>query len=45
MYYESHFIQAISDSFKKYQEFGARSTEKLKPIHKFLAETLQRIFG
>lgn len=45
MYKEDDFIKAISDSFNKYKEFGARSTEKLKPIHKFLAETLQNIFG
>ena len=45
MYNEKDFIQAISASFKKYQEFGARSTQKLKPIHKFLADTLQTIFG
>ncbi len=45
MYNEQDFIQAISVSFQKYQKFGARSTQKLKPIHKFLAETLQSIFG
>lgn len=45
MYNEENFIQAISTSFQKYQEFGARSTQKLKPIHKFLADTLQEIFG
>ena len=45
MYNEEKFIQAISASFQKYQEFGARSPEKLKPIHKFLADTLQQIFG
>ena len=42
---ETANIQAISASFQKYQEFGAQSTEKLKPIHKFLADTLQQIFG
>lgn len=26
-------------------EYGARGTEKLKPIHLFLAKTLQNIFG
>lgn len=45
MYNEKDFIQAISTSFQKYQEFGARSNQKLKPIHKFLADTLQEIFG
>jgi hypothetical protein len=28
-----------------YKKYGARSTAKLKPIHKFVAETLQNIFG
>jgi hypothetical protein len=45
MYNEQEFIQSISDSFKKYKEYGARSNEKLKPIHTFLAQTLLKIFG
>lgn len=45
MYIEKNFIKAISESFKKYIEYGARSTEKLKPIHSFVAQTLQKIFG
>ncbi len=45
MYIEKDFIKAISQSFKKYIENGSRSTEKLKPIHNFVAQTLQKIFG
>lgn len=45
MYNENKFLQALSQSFKNYLEYGARSTEKLKPIHLFLAQTLQDIFG
>lgn len=45
MYNEPELIQAIAESFQKYKEFGPRSTEKLKPLHKFFAETLQKIFG
>jgi len=45
MYKEKDCIKAISDSYKMYVEFGSRSTEKLKPIHKFVAHTLQNIFG
>ena len=45
MYNENNFLKALAQSFKNYLEFGARSTEKLKPIHLFLAETLQNIFG
>lgn len=45
MYNENNFLKALSQSFQNYLEYGARSTEKLKPIHLFLAETLQSIFG
>ncbi|MDI9356492.1 MAG: hypothetical protein QM536_05650, partial [Chitinophagaceae bacterium] len=45
MYIEKDFIKAISQSFNKYIEHGSRSTEKLKPIHNFVAQTLQKIFG
>jgi len=45
MYDENDFLKALSQSFKNYLEYGARSTEKLKPIHLFLANTLQSIFG
>jgi len=45
MYDENDFLKALSQSFKNYLEYGARSTEKLKPIHLFLANTLQNIFG
>lgn len=45
MYNENGFLKALSQSFKNYFEYGARSTEKLKPIHLFLAKTLQNIFG
>jgi hypothetical protein len=46
MYYnEKNFIKAVEQSFKMYKLHGARSTEKLKPIHKFVADTLVAIFG
>lgn len=45
MYTEKDFIKAISQSYQKYIKFGARSTEKLKPIHNFVAQTLQNIWG
>ncbi len=44
-YREDDFLKAIEASFKAYKKTGARSTEKLKPIHKFVAETLSDIFG
>jgi|AntAceMinimDraft_17_1070374.scaffolds.fasta_scaffold00511_10 hypothetical protein len=45
MYNETKFLKEISTSFQKYIEFGPRSTEKLKPIHKFVAQTLIKIWG
>ncbi len=44
-YNEANFLKAISESFQKYIEHGARSSEKLKPIHNFVAKTLQEIWG
>ena len=45
IYSEKNFIKAIEQSFKMYKLHGARSTAKLKPIHKFVADTLATIFG
>jgi hypothetical protein len=45
MYNEKQFIKAIEQSFQMYKLHGARSTEKLKPIHKFVADTLKGIWG
>ena len=44
-YNEKNFIKAVEQSFKMYKKYGARSTAKLKPIHKFVADTLTAIFG
>ena len=44
-YNEKDFLKAIANSFKAYKEKGARSTAKLKPIHKFVADTLAKIWG
>lgn len=45
IYREQEFIKSILESYKKYIKFGPRSTEKLRPIHKYVAQTLQKIFG
>ncbi|MFN3315572.1 MAG: hypothetical protein ACK40K_02085 [Raineya sp.] len=45
MYNQNDFLEALSQSFKNYLKYGARSTQKLKPIHLFWANTLQNIFG
>ena len=39
-YNETEFLKAIEQSFKMYKLHGARNTEKLKPIHKYIADTL-----
>lgn len=44
MYKETKLIQAIKNSFEKYKEYGARSTQKLVPIHKYIADTLKEIW-
>ena len=45
MYKEQDFLNAISNSFSKYKEFGARSTQKLYPIHKYITDVLKQIWG
>jgi hypothetical protein len=45
IYNEKEFIKAVEQSFEKYKEKGARSTEKLKPLHKFVADTLATIWS
>ncbi|MCK5459694.1 hypothetical protein KAI52_01110 [Candidatus Parcubacteria bacterium] len=37
---KNNFFVAIKKSFAAYKKYGARSTKKLIPIHKFLAETI-----
>jgi len=45
MYNEQNFLKAIEQSFAAYKEKGARSNAKLKPIYKFVADTLSDIWG
>ena len=45
MYKESEFIKSISESFAKYKTHGARSTQKLIPLHKYVTEMLKSIWG
>ena len=44
-YNEQKLIKALEASFKAYKELGARSTAKLKPLHKYLANILSKIWG
>ena len=45
MFDEKSFIVAVEESFRMYKEHGARSTEKLKPIHRYIADVLRSIWG
>ncbi len=42
---EEKLARAISESFRQYKEKGARSPEKLKPLHKFIADLLTEVWG
>ena len=45
MYNQEELLSAIAESFKKYKEFGARSNEKIKPLHRAVSEILSAIWG
>ena len=45
IYNEKKFLKVLEKSFEMYKLHGAISPEKLKPIHKFIANTLENIFG
>jgi hypothetical protein len=42
---EQELIKAFEASFKAYKEYGARSTAKLKKLHKYFANVLLEIWG
>jgi hypothetical protein len=42
---ENSFLNAITESFKAYNEHGARSNKKLMPIHKWFAEVIENKLG
>jgi hypothetical protein len=44
-YKDQNFLDSIGESFLKYKEFGARSTQKLIPIHKYVSNILEEIWG
>ncbi len=45
MYNEFEFLNSISESFALSKKHGARSTQKLMPIHKYVTEMLKGIWG
>jgi hypothetical protein len=44
-YSEQEFLKAIGQSYANYKAYGSRSTRKLEPLHKYVTETLRRIWG
>jgi len=45
MFDEKSFIAAVEESFRMYKERGARSTEKLKPLHRYVADVMKSIWN
>ena len=45
MFDEKSFIVAVEESFRMYKEYGARSTEKLKPLHRYVADVMKSIWS
>lgn len=45
MSHEQKFLDAISESFALYKKHGARSPKKLLPIHNYVTQRLQAIWG
>lgn len=42
---EYRFLDSIRESYTKYTEHGARSTEKLRPLHQWIADEMLRALG
>ena len=44
LFNQDFFIDSIKKSLENYEKFWPRSTEKLKPIHEFIAISLKNIW-
>lgn len=44
-YDHAKFIESVTESFENYTKFGKRSSRKVSPIHNYLADVLNQIFG
>lgn len=42
---EGRFILAVRESYAAYNEHGARSNQKLRPLHQWVADEMQRMLG
>lgn len=45
MYNHEKFINSIQESFNNYLSYGKRSNKRILPIHNYIAETVEQIFG
>jgi len=42
---ENRFILAVRESYAAYNEHGARSNQKLRPLHQWVADEMRRMLG
>ena len=42
---QKNFLQALTKTFKAYNEFGARSNKKLTPIHSWISKTINDLLN
>ena len=42
---QKNFLQALTKTFKAYNEFGARSNKKLTPIHSWISKTINDLLS
>jgi len=42
---ELRFIRAVRESYSAYNEYGARSNQKLRPLHQWVADEMQHMLG
>ena len=45
MYNHIKFLESVGESFRNYNTFGKRSNKRILPIHNFIANTVESIFG
>ena len=43
--YEKKFLKALTETFRAYNTYGARSNKKLIPIHRWIAKTIKQELG
>ena len=43
--FDGRFLLSVQESYAKYNEHGARSTEKLRPLHQWVSDEIQSALG